>query len=139
MIGSAHQHPRRREHGQCLGDHRDQRGHPNGTLAFAGFQNLTGGSANDTFAFLPGGSIAGNLKGGRRPTPSTTPSTAARSRSTWHAKTATGIGGTWTNIQIFIGTGTTDTLVGANANNTWSITGTNAGTVGAYSFAASPT
>ena len=53
-------------------------------------------------------------------------------------KTATPIGGTWTNIQAIIGTGTTDNLEGTNANSTWSITGTNAGTVGAYTFAGFP-
>ena len=50
-------------------------------VAFVGFQNLTGGSVNDTFAFLPGGSITGNLSGGRRSTSSIAPATASRLRS----------------------------------------------------------
>jgi hypothetical protein len=36
----------------------------NGTVAFAGVQNLTGGAANDTFQFHTGGSLAGSINGG---------------------------------------------------------------------------
>jgi Bacterial Ig-like domain (group 3)/Right handed beta helix region len=109
-----------------------------GTLAFSGFQNLTGGATNDTFAFLPGGSIAGNLKGGAPVNTLDYSSYAGSVAINLQAKTATAISGTWTNVQSFIGTGTTGALDGANANSTWSITGVNAGTVGAYSFAGFP-
>ena len=50
-------------------------------------------------------------------------------------KTATAIGGAWAKIQNFVGTGTTDTLIGANTTNTWSLSGSDAGTVGAVTFA----
>ncbi len=36
-------------------------GHADGLVAFSGFENLTGGAGNDTFAFFPGGSFSGNL------------------------------------------------------------------------------
>lgn len=43
-------------------------GSPNGgtvgNVTFGSVQNLTGGSANDTFAFRTGGSLAGNINGG---------------------------------------------------------------------------
>jgi hypothetical protein len=105
---------------------------------FSGIQNLTGGSTNDTFIFMPGGSIAGDLKGGA---PVNTLDYSAYGSAVvvnLAAKTATGIGGTWSNIQRFVGTDTADTLVGAAVNSTWSITGPDAGTVGAYSFAGFP-
>jgi PKD domain len=110
-------------------------GNLNGTLAFTGIENLTGASISDSFVFLPGGSISGNLTGGA---PDNTIDYSAFGSSVTvnlAAKTATGIGGTWTNVQSFIGAGLADTLIGAAANNTWSITGANSGTVGAYSFA----
>jgi len=109
-----------------------------GALAFAAFQNLTGGATNDTFAFLAGGSIAGNLKGGAPVNTLDYSGYGSPVTLNLQTKTATGIGGTWAGIQDFIGTGTTDTLLGANANSTWSIAGANAGTVGAYSFAGFP-
>jgi len=49
-----------------------------GALTFSGFQNLTGGSVDDTFVFLPGGSVSGALNGGAPTTRSIIPSTAAR-------------------------------------------------------------
>jgi PKD domain len=116
----------------------------NGTLAFFGFQNLTGSSsvvskltANDTFIFFKGGSIGGNLKG-----PSGASSRNTLDYSQYGSPvlvdlvkaTATGIGGTWSNIQAAIGTATTDTLVGPAGNVTWSITGTDQGTVGNFTF-----
>ena len=50
-------------------------------------------------------------------------------------KTATAIGGAWAKIQNFVGTGTTGTLIGANVTNTWSLAGSDAGTVGGVTFA----
>jgi hypothetical protein len=110
----------------------------NGSLNFSSFQYLTGGSTNDTFNFLPGGSITGNLNG-KAPVNTVdyaafgTPATV-----NLNTNTATAIGGTWANIQSFIGTNTSDTLIGTNAASTWSITGTNSGTVGSYTFSAFP-
>jgi len=103
-------------------------------ISFSGFPNLTGGNTNDTFAFLPGGSIVGNLKGVATVNSLDYSGYGRPVTVNLHGKTATGIGGTWASIQAFIGTGTTDTLVGANSNSTWSIPAPNAGTVGTYSF-----
>ncbi len=107
-------------------------------ISFAGFPNLTGGNTNDTFAFLPGGSIAGNLNGGAPINTLDYSDYGSAVTVNLETKTATGIGGTWASIQAFIGTDTTDTLVGANANSTWSITGSDAGTVAGYSFMGFP-
>ena len=52
---------------------------------------------------------------------------------------ATGIvGGTITNVELFTGSGD-DTLVGTNAATTWTITGTNDGTLSTgFTFATAP-
>jgi hypothetical protein len=117
-----------------------------GTLAFFGFQNLTGSSsmagaglpaANDTFLFFKGGSVGGNVKG---PTDASSHNTLDYSQYgspvlvDLTKLTATGIGGTFANLQAFVGTGTTDTIIGPGGNATWSITGTNSGTVGTLGF-----
>jgi adhesin/invasin len=107
-------------------------------ISFAGFPNLTGGTANDNFAFRVGGSIAGNLKGNGPVNILDYSGYGSPVTVNLQDKTAPGIGGTWASIQSFIGTGTTDTLVGDNVNRTWSITGANVGTVGAYSFSGFP-
>jgi hypothetical protein len=107
----------------------------NGTLAFSGFENLTGGSTNDTFTFLPGGSVSGNLNGAAPVNTLDYSAYGSPVTVNLNTKTAPGIGGVWSNIQRFVGTDTSDTLVGANATSTWSITGANTGTVGSYSFA----
>jgi Ca2+-binding RTX toxin-like protein len=51
--------------------------------------------------------------------------------------TATGTGG-FANIETLVGGAGANTLVGANATNTWSITGTNAGNVAGVTFSAFP-
>ena len=110
----------------------------NGTLAFSSFENLTGGTTNDSFAFLPGGSITGNLSGGAPINTLDYTDYGSAATVNLQAKSATAIGGTWANVQNFLGTGTTDALIGANATNAWSITGSNMGTVGGYSFTGFP-
>jgi hypothetical protein len=114
----------------------------NGTLAFSAFQNLTGGAGNqtnDTFAFLPGGSITGNVKGisGLVSTNNTLDYSqyGGPAQVDLATKTATGIGGTWANFQTFNGAGTTDTILGPSGKAMWSITGNDSGTVGNYTFA----
>jgi autotransporter-associated beta strand protein len=110
-----------------------------GGMSFTGFQNLTGGSAADTFAFSDGAGIDGNLDGGGgsntlNEAAYTTPVTVDL-----QARTATGVGGTFANIQSFIGGGAAgNMLVGPNATTTWNIAN-NAGTLtGGISFSAFP-
>ena len=106
-----------------------------GALTFAGFQALTGGSVNDTFAFLPGGSISGALKGVAPTNTLDYSQYGSPVTVDLQTKTATAIGGAWAKIQNFVGTGTTGTLIGANVTNTWSLAGSDAGTVGGVTFA----
>jgi hypothetical protein len=109
-------------------------GSVNGALTFSGFQNLTGGSVNDTFLFLPGGALSGNLNGGAPINTLDYSQYGSPVTVNLAAKTATAIAGTWANLQVFKGTATTDTLRGTNANSTWSLNGTDAGTVGNFTF-----
>ena len=53
-------------------------------------------------------------------------------------KTATGIANAWSNLQSFVGTGTTDNIIAANPNQVWTITGVNSGNVGPYAFSGFP-
>jgi hypothetical protein len=91
---------------------------------------------DDTFVFMAGGSLAGNLKGGAPTNTLDYSQYGSAVTVNLAAKTATGIGGIWANVQVFAGTGTTDTLLGPNASKaTWSLTGFNTGTVGGANFA----
>jgi autotransporter-associated beta strand protein len=106
----------------------------NSAITFQNISNLTGGTVGDTFTFAKGGSIYGNLVASA---PSNTLDYSQYSGSATvnlQTTTATGIGGTWSNFQNFLGAGSSDTFVAANATNTWSITGSNVGTVGGASF-----
>jgi hypothetical protein len=128
-----------------------------GTVNFTGTQNLLG-SGNDTFLFADGASVDGNISnpGGDTNTLDysayTTPVAVDLS-----AGTATGVGGSVSNIQILRGgqgddsltgngTGTTtflaspsndtvsgaggtNTLVGTSADSTWSVSAQNSGTL----------
>jgi autotransporter-associated beta strand protein len=109
-----------------------------GAVSFSGFANLTGGSGNDSFAFHSGGSITGNLSGGLGYNTLDDSQYGSAVTVNLATKTATAIGGTFTIIHAFVGTGTTDSLIGSNAFSVWSITGTNTGNVSPYKFSAFP-
>jgi hypothetical protein len=103
---------------------------------FQGIENLMGGTGADSFKFAFGGSISGNINGGggNDVLDYSADGGAAVTVNLQTAK-ATRIGGTFSNITALVGsTAATDTLIGANSTNTWSITGPNAGTVNAFSF-----
>jgi hypothetical protein len=106
-----------------------------GNVTFTAIRNLTGGSANDTFRFASGGSVAGKIDGGKG-TNTLDYSGDGRVAATVNlaAAVATRTGG-FANIQRLVGsTSSADKLVGPNATNNWSITAVNAGTVGSFSF-----
>jgi acrosin len=124
----------------------------NGTNAFTGIQNLTGGTGADTFT-LPGGSISGVIDGGA----GTDTLVSGNAANTWTINGANAgtlfdgaitttfanvenlTGGTSADNFTIVGAGTisgtiaggagTDTLTANNGVNTWTITGTNAGTL----------
>ena len=100
-------------------------GSVNGT-AFSSFENLTGGTGNDAFVFMPGGSISGNIDGGSGSNTLDYSNLTTNVTINIGSHTATGIGGTWSNINTFIGSQGTNTLAGSNADTTYTITGHNA-------------
>jgi hypothetical protein len=105
-----------------------------GGLAFSGFENLTGGSAADTFAFTGAGSISGNVNGGAGVNTIDVSGYGSPATINLQTKKATPVAGTLSNFTHFVGDNSTSTLVGANTTNTWSISATNQGTVGSISF-----
>src|SRR5262249_56725814 len=103
-------------------------------LTFSLFQNLTGGSSNDQFVFFGGGSVSGNIDGGGGTNSLDysnlmTPVTVNLSNDT-----ATGIGGTFANITIFLAGSGSNTLVGPNAMRVLGLTGLNMFTVDGVRF-----
>ncbi|MGA9852407.1 MAG: hypothetical protein WBR15_05690, partial [Gammaproteobacteria bacterium] len=109
---------------------------------FNNIQNLTGGSGNDTFAFVTGGSLSGNITGGggvdtldysQYTGPIAVTLTSVSSGV--GAGSGTGIGGSFSGISILIGSGNAgDQLTGPNQTNTWQITSANGGTVDGFQF-----
>ena len=103
-------------------------------IDFAGFQNLTGGTKNDTFLFADGGSVSGKIDGG------------AGTNTLNYSKYATGItvdlsgstpttgAGSIANIQNLIGGIGSDTLAGDNNGDTFNVTADNAGNVTEFDY-----
>ena len=101
-----------------------------GELAFESFENLRGGPADDTFVFEDGTDVSGDINGASGSntldySDYTTPVTVAL-----QTNGATGIGGTFTNIDRVIGGSADDMIIGENTHTTWNIIGTNQGNVG---------
>ncbi len=101
----------------------DNDGNVNG-IAFVDFNNLTGGSNDDTFVITPTGSVTGLINGGGQ----TTRDTVDLSQ---HANVSVNLSqtGVYTNIERYVGNNATSTFTGANTANTWTITGANNGDV----------
>jgi hypothetical protein len=113
-------------------------GNVNG-VAFTGVANLVGGTGTDSFKFNPSGALVGTVNGGAGAAVNTldysTHGTAAVVVNL-AASTATGTHG-FSAIGALIGSpSAADKLVAANVGNNWTLTGSNAGTVGALSFSA---
>ncbi|HTT07207.1 MAG TPA: hypothetical protein VMH34_00210, partial [Gammaproteobacteria bacterium] len=110
-----------------------------GTVTFTGFPNLTGGSGNDTFAFTGAGSVDGDVEGeggsntldysGYGSTITVTLTGPGSTSNANFAGTASGIGGSFDDISVLVGTNTGDTLIGDDNDSTWTINGSDAGTV----------
>jgi hypothetical protein len=106
-----------------------------GNVTFAAVQDLTGGSANDTFQFAPGGSVSGKVVGGGGTnTLDYSGDGGAAATINLAASTATRTGG-FANIENLVGsTSSADKLIGPNTTNTWSINANNGGTVDSFHF-----
>jgi filamentous hemagglutinin family protein len=120
---------------------------------FTNVQNVTGRNGNDTFYFYDGANLAGNLNGGAGTNTLNYLNYHLPVTINIPGNTATCVGGTISNVQsgsaldgdliggdendtFYIyyngtvdGRGGTNTLVSMNNNNTWTITGANAGTI----------
>jgi hypothetical protein len=107
---------------------------------FLGIENLAGGAQADDFQFMDGGSIAGNLDGGRGD--DTLDYTQLTTASTTNLQTAHSTGvliGTFAGVESLVGpAGRNSVLVGQDNANVWSITGTDAGDVNGFRFANTP-
>jgi len=100
-----------------------------GVFDFSGVENLTGGTDADAFVLSDAAGVSGNVAGSAGSDTLdygayTTPVTVNR-----QALSATGTGG-YRGIEIVVGGSASDTLVGANAANTWNLTAANAGNIG---------
>ena len=106
-------------------------------VAFSNIQNLTGGTSGDAFHFSTGGSVSGNIDGGAGGTNTLDySSTAGPVTVNLQADTAPQIGGTFSNINNLVGSGSTgDTLVGPNTPSTWTISGADQGFVAGTAYA----
>lgn len=99
-----------------------------GTLTFASFENITGGSSDDTFSFATGALIKGKLDGGLGIDTLDYGNSSTVIQVNLQMKTATGMAG-WLGLERFLGGTGTDRLIGANRASTWAFTGTGAGTI----------
>jgi hypothetical protein len=109
------------------------------TDTFSSIQNLTGGAAADTFRMATSSAgVAGSIdgKGGANTLDLSGRTTAVTvTLQTTGLNKATGIGGTFANVQTLIaGTAGTNSLVGPNTATAWAINGTNAGSAAGLSF-----
>jgi hypothetical protein len=82
-------------------------------LTFSGFENLTGGSAADTFAFTGAGSIRGSVNGGGGVNILDVSGYSSPATINLQTKKATPITGTFSNFTSFVGDNATSTLVGS--------------------------
>ncbi len=107
-----------------------------GTFGFSAIENLTGGTAADAFKFTTG-SVTGKIDGGAGANAlDYSGDGGAAATVNLATSTATRTGG-FANIQNLVGsTSAADSLIGPNATSTWTLTGINAGTVGAFGFSA---
>ncbi|MGZ0172130.1 MAG: Calx-beta domain-containing protein, partial [Planctomycetales bacterium] len=111
------------------------------TFSFSSVENLVGGSDNDSFNFSNGASVAGTVDGGSGGTDTLNYgayTTAVSVNLETSAATATAINGGmmngFTNIDSIAGGSAADSITGPNADQTWTITGSEAGNVASTDF-----
>jgi hypothetical protein len=121
-----------------LGPNDDAGNLNNNTFTFSSFQNLQGGTANDTLVFSPGKVITGSINGGGGTNTLDYSAYITNVSVNLQARSATGIangtGGGYGNITTFKGGSGSNTLTGQNSTSTWSITGNNAGNINSSTF-----
>jgi len=102
------------------------------SLEFSNIENLTGSTNVDAFVFSNGMGVSGNINGRESSDSLDYSAYLAANRVTVNRQTsrATGVGGTFSNMESVTGGAGSDILVGANAVQTWNVTGSNAGNIG---------
>ncbi|NIQ03521.1 MAG: LEPR-XLL domain-containing protein, partial [Nitrospinaceae bacterium] len=101
--------------------------------SFSGIENLLGGTGTDIFNFVDGAGVSGSLDGGGG---SDTLDYSGRSLGVsidLGGGVATDVAA-FTGIENLTGSAASDTLTGADTDNSWNLTGADAGTVGAVTF-----
>jgi acrosin len=110
----------------------------NTSIGFSAIETLEGADGNDLFAFNNGGTLSGTVRGGNTATDTGTNDRLSYANYTTDpnvdlaALGAIGIEAIEGSTQA----GVTSTLNGANTANTWTIDGTNSGTVNGINFSA---
>ncbi|MFZ5806882.1 MAG: filamentous hemagglutinin N-terminal domain-containing protein [Verrucomicrobiota bacterium] len=99
----------------------------NASVSTTGTFAVNGGTSDDNFVFANGVTLPGTLNG------------AAGTDTLNFSADTTGVSvnlNNYTNIETLTGGSGSDTIIGANAVNTWTLTGASAGTVGGVTFTA---
>ncbi|MFO0928640.1 MAG: hypothetical protein U0736_16725 [Gemmataceae bacterium] len=108
-----------------------------GGIAFAGFENLTGGGGIDTFAFQSGGSVSGTVHGGTGVNVLDYSALVTPVTVNLQAFSATAVGSFAAIAAVVGGSGSGDSLLGTSTNTTWTVSGANAGSLtGGFAFTA---
>lgn len=103
-------------------------------VSFSSFENLTGGSANDTFAFAAGVRMKGKIDGGAGVDTLDFSAYTSSFSANLQTKTATGMAG-WLNMEGFVGGSGLNAITAPSKVNVWTFTGVGTGTItGGFSF-----
>ena len=103
-------------------------------ITFSDVENLTGGTANDSFVLSDGMGVTGTISGGGGATNTLDYGAYSTGVSVdLQTGTATNVG-SFNGINNFVGGTASDTLTGANVANTWTVNAPNAGDVNGTTF-----
>ncbi|MGD8574588.1 MAG: hypothetical protein PVJ40_06520, partial [Gammaproteobacteria bacterium] len=108
-------------------------GSVNGIAAFASIENLTGGTADDTFSFADGASVTGSVDGSAGTDTLDYSSYTSAVSVDFATGVATGTGGI-SNIEGMIGGSGSNSLAAGDGSNVWVISGADSGTLNGTSF-----
>jgi hypothetical protein len=97
--------------------------------------NLNGGANNDSFVFTDATVLTGSIDGGSETDTLDYSAYSSSVSVNLQTSVATGISGTFSNIENALGGTVSDTLTGADVANTWTISGSNTGDVNGFTFA----
>ena len=104
---------------------------------FNNIQTLAGGSATNNFVFNDGATIDGSILGGGAGSNNTLNFSAYSTAVSINAAgTSTGLGGTFSGLNNFIGGTGSNTFTNATGSNTWNISNNNAGSISGKNFSA---